>query len=141
MINERIPALAADLDAFDTSVLSEIYARRGTTRAPLFIYLFIFILAVCASRFALTRSCRVRVVSCRVYRACCAVSEELDPIRIIQFLNLVNLESRMHSAGINCRHMGRLRQLVHNKAMRSYILCAVHPFLYIILYYIILILI
>lgn len=80
MINERIPALAADLDAFDTSVLSEIYARR--------------------------------------------VSEELDPIRIIQFLNLVNLESRMHCAGINCRHMGRLRQLVHNKAMRSYILCA-----------------
>ncbi len=50
---------------------------------------------------------------------------ELNPDKILWFLNMVNLESRMHRAGINCRHMGRLRQLIQNPDMRSFVLSVV----------------
>jgi hypothetical protein len=50
---------------------------------------------------------------------------ELDPHKILQFLNNVNLESRMHRAGINIRHMGRLRQLIHKPELRRFVLCMV----------------
>lgn len=101
LINDRIPALAKELDAIRTEDFQEVYSRSSTS--PL-----------------------IPIISALFLTASnCVVKEELDPNKIIRFLTLVNLESRMHAAGINIRHMGRLRQLVSNTSMRHFILCAV----------------